>query len=159
MKQEAYVFALEAINKGKWDEDRPLKNFIYVHIHNQFFNFKRKYYQRLATPCEKCPLNAYRVEDDKCLAYANKEDCKWYAAWIKRNESKKSLMHSVEMSPTAHPHIHGEYKLDNKDYLDWVETHLPNEFRKTWALARNGERVNAAHYKEMIKWLKENVEL
>lgn len=159
MRQEGYVFAMEAINKDRWDGIRPLKNFIYVHLHNQFFNLKRKHYHRLATPCEKCPLHAYKADTDTCLAYDSKDDCKWYAAWTQRNESKKSLMHAVEMSPLSHPCIHDTQNLDNADFLNWAESKLPEEFRKTWDMARRGERVNNAHYKEMLEWLRENVEL
>ncbi len=159
MRQEAYIYAMEAINRNKWDSTRPLKNFIYVHIHNQFFNFKRRFYHRLATPCEKCPLKAYKAATDECMAYDAKEDCKWYAAWIKRNESKKSLMHAVEMSPASHPTISVPTKLEDTDYLDWVGTILPDEFKKTWELSRAGEKVSSTVYKAMIEWLKENAEL
>lgn len=158
MKQEAYVFTLNAISGGKWDEKRPLKNFIYVHIHNRFYNFKRKHYQRLAAPCEKCPLNAYKPEEDKCLAYENKEDCKWYAAWIRRNESKKSLMHAVEMTPIAHPSIPEGLDVDNTDLLNWIEKRLPPEFQKTWRQARSGERYNGVNFREMLKWIGDHLE-
>lgn len=157
MKQKAYILVIEAIDEGKWDQSRPLKNFIYVHVHNRFFNFKRKHYQRLAAPCEKCPLNAYKADEDKCLAFSLKEDCKWYRSWIHRNDRKKSLMHSVELTNAAHPSIDEDAALDKVDFLDWVEKLIPPNFRKTWELARSGERYNAINFKEMVQWIKDNI--
>lgn len=159
MKQEAFIFTVEAIRDGKWDESRPLNNFVYVHIHNRFFNFKRKYYQRLSPPCEKCPLKAYRAEDDKCLAYELKDDCKWYRAWTNRNERKKQLMHTVELTSSSHPESLDKKFFENDDYLNWIEQFIPDVYRKTWELARSGERYNVANFKEMIIWLRENVVL
>ena len=39
MKQQAAVFAIEALEK--YDHKRPLENFLWVHVRNRLFNFKR----------------------------------------------------------------------------------------------------------------------
>ena len=45
IKQEAIIIGMEALNR--YDEARPLENFLAVHIKNRLNNFKRdKYYRQ-----------------------------------------------------------------------------------------------------------------
>lgn len=142
LKQEAYIYAYRVISEGKWD-GRPLDAFLYVHIHNRLYNFKRKHYERLEKPCSTCPLAAYRKEDDKCLAYESKDLCSFYQRWLERNRVKRNLMH-----PTSDEVLHGQAQGDGElppmevaDELDSLERLLPAELIPFFQKMRRGEGV------------------
>ena len=40
MKQQAAIFALEGLEK--YDNKRPLENFLWTHVRNRLFNYKRE---------------------------------------------------------------------------------------------------------------------
>jgi len=44
MKQQASIFALEGLEK--YDNSRPLENFLWTHVRNRLFNYKRNNYQK-----------------------------------------------------------------------------------------------------------------
>ena len=44
IKQEAYLIAVEALDR--YDENKPLENFLFAHINNRLKNFKRDNYYR-----------------------------------------------------------------------------------------------------------------
>lgn len=44
MKQQCYVEALKGLEK--YDKSRPLENFLWIHIRNRLFNYKRDNYTR-----------------------------------------------------------------------------------------------------------------
>ena len=45
IRQEAFIIAMEAMDR--YDESRPLENFLAVHVKNRLNNFKRdKYYRQ-----------------------------------------------------------------------------------------------------------------
>ena len=51
MKQQAALFAWEGIYDS-WDDSRPLENFLWIHVRNRLYNFKRNNYGRPEKPCE-----------------------------------------------------------------------------------------------------------
>ena len=54
MKQQISIFALEGLEN--YDNKRPLENFLWTHVRNRLFNFKRDNYQRPDKPCKTCPF-------------------------------------------------------------------------------------------------------
>ena len=54
MKQQAAIFALEGLKN--YDNKRPLENFLWTHVRNRLFNYKRDNYQRPNKPCLTCPF-------------------------------------------------------------------------------------------------------
>lgn len=162
MRQEAYVLALEALAAGKYDESRPLTTFLYVHIHNRLYNFKRKHYARLTPPCHRCPLMAFNSSSGValpgggyCGAFRDLGDCSLYSGWFARNEAKKSLAHVAECGDPA------ELRHDppDNDYLDWIYEQLPPEHQRVFQAAREGRRVNRNSLKNIIAYIHENIEL
>jgi hypothetical protein len=55
LEQEAFLYVLEAIRQGKYDEARPLRAFAYNHIRNRLTNKKRNEFYRPVGRCECCP--------------------------------------------------------------------------------------------------------
>ena len=54
MKQQISIFAIEGLKN--YDHKRPLENFLWTHVRNRLFNYKRDNYQRPDKPCYSCPL-------------------------------------------------------------------------------------------------------
>lgn len=167
MRQEAYILALEVLAAGKYDSTRPLTTFLYVHIHNRLYNFKRRHYARLTPPCARCPLNAYLPEPSGdaphiptggcCTAFPELSCCSLYSAWETRNNAKRSLMAVSEGADVISNNETAP--LETAEYLDYIESHMPPHFYKTWLLARSGRRVNREVMENMISWINENVPL
>ena len=54
IKQEAFIIAMEALDR--YDNDRPLENFLAVHVKNRLSNFKRdKFFRRPIDPDNNQP--------------------------------------------------------------------------------------------------------
>lgn len=139
MKQQAAVFAIEALDK--YDHKRPLENFLWVHVRNRLFNFKRDNYKRPDTPCQSCPLRDMAY-DSGCSKYNNKFDCELYSKWQLRNEKKKDLMHINAFDTNNTPSKHQLLEdVSNQEVIDILQTHLSNEARELFIRAQNGEKL------------------
>jgi len=145
VKQEALLAAFKGLEY--YDEKRPLANFIFVHIKNRLYNFKRDNYIRLEKPCIRCPIAAYK--NGECTAYTNLEDCKWYAKWLKRNSIKRNLTHTLEYTQVnATSEANMEYGdnmveyINSKEILSLIDKELPINLRKTYLQMISGDKVS-----------------
>ncbi len=82
IRQEAVAEGLEAL--PRYDPDRPLENFLRVHIRNRLLNLIRKEFKRSDPPCRACH------KGHRCQ-YAGKGVCDKYQAWAARNNAKATL--------------------------------------------------------------------
>jgi DNA-directed RNA polymerase specialized sigma24 family protein len=162
MKQQISIFALEGLKN--YDHKRPLENFLWTHVRNRLFNYKRDNYQRPDKPCLTCPLYDphCKKKDSECEQYDNKNDCSLYNSWINRNASKKNLMHLTNIEETkdfSHVFSTNEDLLtDNimtKEILDLVETHLNGEYRSIYLKVKSGIKVNKADMDKLTVKLRE----
>jgi len=146
MKQQATIFALEALER--YDKTRPLENFLWTHVRNRLFNYKRDNYQRPDKPCLTCPLYDPKLKcsTSGCKEFNNKSDCELYKQWEDRNNRKKNL---VQMSTQ----INEETILDTKDLFDNISNHeimklldekLTYQYREIYLKIKNGEKVLSA---------------
>lgn len=116
--QQAILEGWKVLSEGKYNGNHPLENFLWVHIHNRLFNFKRDNYERISRPCEKCPYKSYDRENDKCLKYDEDclEDCKFYYKWIMRNVAKKNLVDTIDVD-----NVDDENENRMKSYDDYTQ--------------------------------------
>jgi DNA-directed RNA polymerase specialized sigma subunit len=69
MQQEAFIIAMDALER--YDEKRPLENFLAVHVNNRLKNFKRDNFYRMNNEKHESkklimdPININRVRDEK----------------------------------------------------------------------------------------------
>ena len=91
IKQEAFMIAVEALEK--YDESRPLENFLYISISNRLKNLLRRECNRNTPPCVTCPLNAY--VNEKCTAYHDMMECSFYKKWHNKCSIKKNLINPI----------------------------------------------------------------
>lgn len=160
MKQQAAIFALEGLEK--YDNTRPLENFLWTHVRNRLFNFKRDNYQRPDKPCFTCPFYdpALKVSTNQCQEYSNKNDCPLYNSWEVRNNSKKNIM-----KPAAIDDIK-EYFADNSDttdisdkvfnqqVLDLLDEKMPSQHREIYLRFKYGDKVNKSDSNKLLKIIK-----
>ena len=156
IRQECFVKAIDALDR--YDSNRPLPNFLYAHIRNRLCNLKRNKYFRLEKPCDKCPLNAYIPDEDKCTAYDNKLDCKLYALWYKKNNSKQNIMNPVGISivnDENEKNMKGGQDISTEvahsEILDIIDDNISISMRKYWLQQRGGVKIAKKYYDMLIE--------
>ncbi|NBU33408.1 sigma-70 family RNA polymerase sigma factor [bacterium] len=146
MKQQITIFALEGFKN--YDGIRPLENFLWTHVRNRLFNYKRDNYQRPDKPCLTCPLYDphCKISNSQCSKFTDKNECSLYEKWSKRNNIKKNLMYltSVEDSGTFEKNnkISFSENMANKEILDILDRDLNGEEREIYLKVKGGVRVN-----------------
>lgn len=147
MKQQAAIFALEGLQK--YDNKRPLENFLWTHVRNRLFNYKRDNYQRPDKPCLTCPLYDphCKKSTSQCTEFNNKTDCELYLAWDTRNSSKKNIMKPVGMEDLKDaPQPHNKLadipdSIFNQQIIDLLDQHIPAQYRETYLRLKYGEKI------------------
>ena len=144
MKQQAAIFAMEGLEK--YDNSRPLENFLWTHVRNRLFNYKRNNYQRPDKPCFTCPLfdKAYKCSNNQCSKYENKQDCDLYAAWSKRNETKKNIVQpSYIDDDNSHTCKINDIStlIQNQEIIDFLDNNIKNEYREYYLKLKHGIKI------------------
>lgn len=145
MKQQAAIFAIEGLEK--YDNSRPLENFLWTHVRNRLFNYKRNNYQRPDKPCLTCPLydKAYKDSDNQCLKYKVKTDCELYAAWANRNDAKKNIMQPSYIDTDHHnPNLQTNdftSLVQNQEIIKFLDENIQPEFRENYLKLKHGSKI------------------
>lgn len=162
MKQQISIFALEGLKN--YDHKRPLENFLWTHVRNRLFNYKRDNYQRPNKPCLSCPLYDPHCKKSisGCEDYSNKEDCSLYSSWLNRNNTKKNLMHLTtidEIKDYSNAFSSDESLLTNNiasnEIFNLLETHLTGEYRTLYLKVKSGAKINKGDMDKLTLKLKE----
>lgn len=145
MKQEARMSAWMALDK--YDNVRPLENFLWTAAHNGLYNLKRDKFERPDLPCQKCPLSAYdpkrKNSVNGCTAFHNPEDCGLYNSWIKRNRDKRNILSPIDIiDGLKDENLHQEKnmkvwdnideKMDSERIFELIDEKLPVFLRPDW---------------------------
>jgi DNA-directed RNA polymerase specialized sigma24 family protein len=162
MKQQAAIFALEALEK--YDNKRPLENFLWTHVRNRLFNFKRDHYQRPDKTFLTCPLYDPKLKcsTSGCSKFNNKLDCDLYRNWMSRNESKKNLNKLTSISDNYDLSSSDDFSsnISNKEIFDLLDDKLSYNYREIFLKLKHGEKVLSVELnkfkKEVDRILKEN---
>ena len=150
MKQQISIFALEGLKN--YDNKRPLENFLWTHIRNRLFNYKRDNYQRPDKPCYTCPL----WKNSSCTKYANKNDCELYYNWSKRNEHKKNLMHLTTIDEIKdYGNIFIDHNIENNEIISIIEANINGEERSIYLKLKDGNKVSKADMLKLVEKLRE----
>lgn len=146
MKQQAAIFALEGLEK--YDHKRPLENFLWTHVRNRLFNYKRNNYQRPDKPCLTCPFfdKGYKCSSNQCSKYTDKHDCQLYAAWATRNESKKNIMQPSHIGDRDHVHqafAKDEFAstIQNQEIIKILDQNIQTEYRESYLKLKHGTKI------------------
>ena len=158
MKQQISLFALEGLKN--YDYKRPLENFLWTHVRNRLFNFKRDNYQRPDKPCKTCPFYDPHLKksDNECSEFKNKNDCELYNAWFIRNASKKNLMYlnTIEEIKDYLPNkIDFTTSVDNTDIITKIEENLNGEHRQIYLKIKMGIKIPKNDLDKLVLKIKE----
>jgi DNA-directed RNA polymerase specialized sigma24 family protein len=155
IKQQAALHALKAMDK--YDEDRPLENFLWTHIRNRLFNDKRNNYERPDKPCLTCPLYDPHCakSHSQCEAYTDKTECDLYARWLKRNSPKKNIMQPIDLDEVKDEQEDNMKTADftesvsNNELWELIDKHLHVSLRNDYMKMKNGMKISKARRKKV----------
>jgi len=159
MKQQISVFAIEGLQN--YDHKRPLENFLWTHVRNRLFNFKRDNYQRPDKPCNTCPFFDKHSGDSSkdCLKYKNKNDCDLYNSWHSRNNAKKNLMY-LNTIEELKDYLSNKDKnqtdsAEEQELLDILDEKLYGETREIYLKIKMGTKVYKTEFNKLLNKIKE----
>jgi hypothetical protein len=142
MKQQAAIFALEGLEN--YDNKRPLENFLWTHVRNRLFNFKRDNYYRPDNICNSCPFfdPKYKKSSNQCSKFSNKEDCSMYSSWMERNTTKKNLMQPVDIDNTDYKSENSLLdNISNNELIKIIEDKIHTKYREIYLKIKGGVKV------------------
>jgi len=152
MKQQASLFAWDGM--VAWDGIRPLENFLWVHVRNRLYNFKRNNYGRPEKPCEHCPLKAYDPNCKKstsgCTKFENLMDCGLYKGWTDRNASKRNLMSSYSVIFEQPQDIDASDIVFKRDLFDLLDRQMPVYLREDWIRLTNNLKISKIRRQKIL---------
>jgi DNA-directed RNA polymerase specialized sigma24 family protein len=155
MKQQISIFAIEGLKN--YDHKRPLENFLWTHVRNRLFNYKRDNYQRPDKPCYSCPF--FDKTLSACTKYSDKNDCDLYAKWLDRNQNKKNLMHLTtvdEIKDYGNIFLNDSTTpLENIEILKILDEELSGEFRSTYLKLKHGSKVPKIDKEKLLSKIQE----
>lgn len=155
MKQQAAIFALEGLKN--YDNKRPLENFLWTHVRNRLFNYKRDNYQRPDKPCLTCPFfkPSDRACKSECSEFSNKTDCSLYASWTKRNDSKKNIMKpigldSINENSKEITNDDLSHHISNKEIITIIDENISIKNRPLFLRMLGGSKVPKNEIKKLL---------
>lgn len=158
MKQQISIFAIEGLKN--YDHKRPLENFLWTHVRNRLFNYKRDNYQRPDKPCLTCPLYDPHLTNSfsGCSKFNTKNDCDLYSIWLKRNDTKKNLMHLTtidEIKDLANMFRCSSDSSADNEIIQILERSLNGEERTIYLKMKTGSKVSKADQSKLISKIQE----
>lgn len=118
MYQEGFILASNVMSKYESEgrNNCSLENFIRIHVRNRFINMRRDQLYRTTSPCLNCATL------HNCTL--NVIDCPKYAAWLRRNNAKRSIMESTELEDREGECPDLFEDMWKRDFLEYVKEHI-----------------------------------
>jgi hypothetical protein len=141
MKQQAAIFAIEGLER--YDNSRPLENFLWTHVRNRLFNYKRNNYQRPDKPCITCPFydKHYNCSSNQCSEFKDKTECELYSSWSSRNDAKKNIMKPSYIEHDIQNNSHLFQDIENNEIINFLDTQVSSEYRESYLKLKHGEKI------------------
>lgn len=158
MKQQAYIFALQGLEN--YDTTKPLENFLWTHIRNRLFNFKRDKYQRPDRPCNTCEYYDpnYERSTSQCSQFNCKTNCVLYNNWYVKNNNKKNLMQvsQTDKVETIENHdTHFVSRLQNEEILKKIDPYIRVDLRKYYLMVLYGQKIPKKYHTLLLQHIKD----
>jgi DNA-directed RNA polymerase specialized sigma24 family protein len=162
IRQQACLFAVEGLDN--YDEVRPLENFLWTHVRNRLYNYKRNNYERPDKPCFNCELYNPTL-DHTCTGYHDQMECSLFRGWFSRNSSKRNLMSTIDLQ-SVHDENEDNMKTGDltsdtammNEFHKLLEDHLPVEFREDFIRLKHNLRLPKVRRERLIVQLKQILE-
>ena len=158
MKQQAYIFALQGMEN--YDPSKPLENFLWTHIRNRLFNFKRDKYQRPDKPCHSCEFfdKDCLKSSSQCTQFSCKNNCTLYNNWYIKNNNKKNLMqisHTEKAETIQSKSIDLFQNISNQEIIRKIDPHIKVSLRKYYLMFLYGQKVPKKYNALLLQNIKE----
>lgn len=162
MKQQAYIFALQGMEN--YDTSKPLENFLWTHLRNRLFNFKRDKYQRPDKPCNTCEHFAPKmsVGSSQCVKYDCRTNCSLYNNWYIKNNNKKNLMQVSTTDKSEYvPSTQGDLldKISNQEIIQKIDPHIRVSLRKYYLMFLYGQKIPKKYNTLLLKHIREILDI
>ena len=125
IEQEAFIIGMEAMNR--YDEVRPLENFLSIHIKNRLKNFKRD--------------NYYRPDEGKAEQLQNGKRKLLEAGSI---DEMRNFISTQECSNS----------LEERELVDYIDINLPANMRADFLRFKNGQPLTKTRKSNLVNELK-----
>ncbi len=145
IRQEIFYAAIKGLDK--YDNVRPLENFLCVHVKNRLINLKRDRFKRPGKPCIKCPYFKPNCGSE-CALFDDKDECELYNGWFSRNEAKKNVISPIDITIIDDENEQNTKFFDGIDedlycqeILDTIDRELPISLREDYLQMRCGNKL------------------
>lgn len=131
MVQEGYIEAVLMLERDKYDFERPLTNFLFVHVQRRLTNLKRHSFFRNEAPCKCC--NRFDPPPEPCIRWR-----RWHSNNVERQKvlSPSSLSDDSSFTSSEPP---PEANLDFEELNQYILSHLPVELHHEFTLFKLGD--------------------
>lgn len=158
MKQQAYIFAIQGLEN--YDTSKPLENFLWTHIRNRLFNFKRDKYQRPDKPCNTCEHYdpGLQRSTSQCAQFNCKSNCSLYNAWYAKNNYKKNLMQVTHTeNAESIPNKENDFlaNVQNQEILNKIDPHIRVDLRKYYLTILYGQKISKKYHSLLLHHIKD----
>jgi hypothetical protein len=161
MKQQGRLFAIQGMDN--YDESRPLENFLWTHVRNRLFNYKRDNFERPDKPCFTCPFYDPGCKNsiNECEEFEDKQECDLYFGWLTRNSTKKNLMRPIGISEVRGVKEDGMNsssspldQLADKELLNFIDRKIPLNLRQDYLRIKYGTKLPKPRRDAVIESIK-----
>ena len=152
MKQQARLFAWEGLEN--YDGIRPLENFLWTHVRNRLYNFKRNNYGRPDKPCDACPFFNINFQNSRgygCEAFDDHDECLLYTGRLNRNTAKKNIMNAVRLDLELQGKASSEESVDKKHIFSLIDNNLPVQYREDWIRLTNDLKLSKSRKETIVQ--------
>lgn len=158
MEQQARLIAWTGIDN--YDGIRPLENYLWVHVRNRLFNFKRDNFCRPGSPCTDCFL--HNSSSQKCNKYEDKQECVLYARQQHKNTTKLNLTYPIELSCVDDYNEDNMYSCQstektvlNNELRTILNRYIPVEWRHSYLRLLYNCTISSQHKYQLYKLVRE----
>ncbi len=139
IRQECFIFVIEALEK--YDEAKPLKPFLRVHLTYRLLNLIRNKFRRSDSPCRLC-----HDAKDGVSGHPDGQFCKKYLLWKKRNADKSSLaspkdINEIDQGVTQYSENSLD-KISSQELFDLIDMKLSPQLRADYLKMRSGVKIS-----------------
>jgi DNA-directed RNA polymerase specialized sigma24 family protein len=170
LRQEGFLFACEAVPRFNPNNAKGcgLTNFLRTHVRNRFLNLRRNKLHRHAPPCLNCPFKNTRVVEQnsdfthsrqECSEFEDKTECPKWQGWETRNQAKRSLLESCDVSKVANVTSTNESdvctQLSHRELLQYVSDKIPLALRADYCRLLEGAKLTKPRREAVIAAVRE----
>jgi hypothetical protein len=125
LRQEARMYCIELLGKGKYDGRRPLANYLFTHVRRRLLNKKRNEYHRYDAPCATCYAGTPCSPGGFCPKFV---------AWKKRQDLRARIRQPQVLDWSPEPVREGdaERAVAGSQLREMIDAELPIEMRVTY---------------------------